>query len=770
MSTTPSNRFLPSRSRKGKKRASPPELIRARAFAAEVFSGAPDIRLDLNLNGRNETVWGAAAAGEGRLSVVSGQDRKTYSLKDLGEIRLLRGVGVASAETTVDGRDEELFRSDMRDFAAFESAVAGLEALRTGKPIPKPRGGKCPKCGRPYAKGSTVCLHCMKKKKLIGRMAGFAKGNAGLLVAAGLFLLLGSAVGILAPRLQSLLVDGFLQPVPGGARGWVADAARWFGLREGTFSGLLAVVIAMAACGLLGAALNSVRHLMTAKASAGIIVRIRSVLFRKVQDMSLASVTRKSPGELITRLSGDTEQLRRFLINILPTLLQQSVMLVAILAILVFADWKLTVFVVLPVPFLVLLFYSVNRLTHRIYHREWQLDSDANDMLHDVFSGIREVKVFGTEDREYERFDRCAKRIADTSKKNELIWNSVIPFSSFLLYAGEFMVIYLVGTQVFQGEATLGDLSMFLAYVAALYEPIRWFSRLPRMLSRSLTSMSKVVEVLDEKEDMTDGEKPCGLIEGSISFRDVSFGYNPAETVLKHVSLDIRPGDFIGLVGRSGVGKTTMINLMIRMYDATDGTVLLDGEDIRSYRASDIRSQVGIVLQETYLFNGTIYSNIAYAKPGASRADVIRAAKLAGAHGFIMKLPDGYNTYVGARGNTLSGGEKQRIAIARAVLRNPRLLILDEATSSLDTDTEKQIQEALAGLSAGRTTIAIAHRLSTLRNATKLAVFEKGELEELGTHKELMDRHGRYYRLVMAQREMNRMAGGAETAETGNGD
>jgi ATP-binding cassette subfamily B protein len=246
-------------------------------------------------------------------------------------------------------------------------------------------------------------------------------------------------------------------------------------------------------------------------------------------------------------------------------------------------------------------------------------------------------------------------------------------------------------------------------------------------------------------------------IDGTITLDDVSFGYDKTQMVLKHISAEIHPGEMVGIVGKSGVGKSTLINLVMRLYDVTEGAIRIDGLDIRDISQESLRSQIGVVLQETFLFSGTIYDNIAYAKPTATRDEVITAAKIAGAHSFIMKLPNAYNTKVGERGHTLSGGERQRVAIARALLHNPKILILDEATASLDTETEKQIQDALQKLIADRTTLAIAHRLSTLRNATRILVLDKGELAEMGTHEELMRKKGIYYGLVMAQRQMSKM-------------
>ncbi len=392
---------------------------------------------------------------------------------------------------------------------------------------------------------------------------------------------------------------------------------------------------------------------------------------------------------------------------------------------------------------------------HTIYHKQWLKSDDLSSSLQDIISGMRVVKSFGMEEREAERFRRKTGDFAEISRKNETFWAVFFPILTFLLGAGSYIAVYFGGMDVLNGDMTLGELVQFIAYCGYLFGPLNWMTHMPRMVMQMVTSMNRIYDILDETPVITDaGDSRAFPIQGAFTFEHVSFGYHTYEPVLEDINFQVKPGEMIGLVGASGTGKSTLINLIMRLYDVDQGRITIDGTDIRKLKTESLHSQIGVVLQETFLFSGSILANIRFARPDASLAEVIQAAKAANAHDFICKTPDGYNTYVGEHGYNLSGGERQRIAIARAILNNPRLLILDEATSSLDTESEFLIQQALDRLVKGRTTFAIAHRLSTLRNADRLVVIDKHGIAEIGTHNELLEKKGIYHGLVTAQLKM----------------
>lgn len=460
----------------------------------------------------------------------------------------------------------------------------------------------------------------------------------------------------------------------------------------------------------------------------------------------------------MNRVTADTDRIRHLIQEMCTTAIYQLIILVASAALLFTADWRLALVVLLPAPFVAYLHYHIwRRVLHKLFHKQWRISDKANSFLHDVLSGIRVVKAFGQEEREIRRFRKYNGEFAAAAIKSEKLYSVLSPISNYLIQIGQYLVLMIGCYMIIGREMNVGELIQFSAYAAMIFGPISWLMFMPRWIANAVISMHRVFSVIDEQPEVIDAKNAVGhRIRGSIEFRDVFFGYRSYEPVLKEINLTVKPGEMIGLVGHSGSGKSTTINLISRFYDVNEGEIRIDDIDIRMIRQEDLRSQIGVVLQETFLFSGTIAENIQYSKPGAKPEEVIEAAKIANAHDFIINLPDGYDTRLEENGNNLSGGERQRIAIARAVLNDPRILILDEATASLDIETEAAIQEALKRVTKNRTTIAIAHRLSTLRNADRLIVLDKGRIAEIGTHRELMKKQGIYYNLISAQRGMSR--------------
>ena len=601
----------------------------------------------------------------------------------------------------------------------------------------------CPKCHRHYLRGMNMCMFCVKKSYVFLRALKLFKPYAKAVIGSGLLLTLANILSALLPLFNSALIDNYLVPTP--------DANPFF--QEKT-TGIIVIALSMALIFALSQLISIFSTRISNKLGACFSADLRNVVYDKIQKLSLTAMSKRSSGNLITRVTDDTQQIKDFFNNQGRHLIQQIITFIVVLGVLLSTNATLTVIVFVPVPVAVFLLTRLRRVTRKRFFKQMRIHSRANSILHDIIKGIRVVKSFGNEEREIKKFDNASKQLAKCSASNEKFWAVVYPIINNFITFGEFFVILVGGKMVLDGTLTLGELTRFNLYLILLYEPIKWFSTLPLRLSNCLTSLVRIYEILDE-EPPANTESTADSLDASqpIDFENVTFGYKSYEPVLKNINLHINPGEMIGLVGHSGAGKSTIINLCMRLYEPDSGRITIGGTDIKAVDPKVLLDNIGVVFQETYLFSGTIFDNIAYAKPDADYEEIIAAAKAANAHEFITKLPDGYNTIIGENGHNLSGGERQRVSIARAILKNPKILILDEATSSLDPETEIKIQEALGRLIEGRTTIAIAHRLSTLRNADRLVVIKKGKIAEVGSHEELINLGGIYSNLVAAQRQ-----------------
>lgn len=599
---------------------------------------------------------------------------------------------------------------------------------------------KCPKCHLPLD-GANECPYCSSKlkifSKLIKRILPYKKQFA-LAIMCTIF---AECMSIISPYINRILVDDYVVP---------QNTSAWFGFGVLCLSMLLIVAI--------NALLDWLNMKCSYYVSLNLSQDLRKDVFNKTLDLSMTSISKKSAGELINRVSNDASKIESFLTDNGKNAIVRILTLVITSVIMFVMDWRLALMVILPIPFVILIVKKLFNVINAHYGRSWRFSNAYSKLLHDTLSGIKVVKTCGTEEHEIEKYADASQKWAKAASDAEVTWHKIWPVTNFLLAFGNYLVLYFGSKMILNETMSLGQLIQFTSYVSMLYNPLRWLMQLPKSFADFSVSATKVFEILEEKSEVRDNADSIDIdINGDIEFDHVYFGYKVYNPVLKDITCKIEKGKMIGIVGHSGVGKSTMINLILRLYDATQGSIKIDGVDIKNISQESLRSQVGVVLQETYLFEGTILDNIAYAKPNATFEEVIEAAKIARAHEFITKLPDGYNTKVGNKGHTLSGGERQRIAIARAILHNPKIIILDEATASLDTETEKQIQEGLNALCNGKTTIAIAHRLSTLSNADQLIVLDKGRLAEMGTHEELMHNKSVYYNLVMAQRRTTKM-------------
>lgn len=645
---------------------------------------------------------------------------------------------------TVKEKGEERFlcRFSMRHMVRLSYVARGASAFCRGEDrdvVSTEREKHCLRCGR-VLPGTSVCPHCDGRGRGARRFLDLSKPYILPLLLIMLLMVSYSGIVIWRQDIQRHFVDDVLVK------------------EEGTFlqvAGFFAVMFALIVLNLVLAVL---RTLWSSKLGTRISRDLRARVFNKINSLSLSFIDGRQAGELMNRVVEDSSRVRQFMEEVFSGMFTQLFVMIGAIAVMLALDWKIALMTVACLPVAALLVRMFHKKERRLYRQQWRVDDKVNNRLQDVLSGIRVVKSFGQEEREAERFREYTERLMHIQRRNELFWATLYPCVSLLISLGTFFVVYFGGADVLGGKMTPGQLSQFISYAGMLFGPLGWMTRLPRMVMQLLTALERIYDILDEESDVKDrSDAQAHSIVGKVEFQDVTFGYKSYVPVLEHLNLTVQPGEMIGLVGSSGAGKSTLINLIMRLYDVDDGRVLLDGLDLRDISTASLHNQIGVVLQETFLFSGTIYDNIRFAKPEATRLEVIRAAKMANAHDFIARFPDGYDTYVGEHGYTLSGGERQRIAIARAILHDPRLLILDEATSSLDTETEYQIQEALGRLTRGRTTFAIAHRLSTLRNADRIVVIDKHRIAEVGSHNELMRAKGIYYGLVMAQLEMHKI-------------
>ena len=642
------------------------------------------------------------------------------------------------------GETVNIFRYTFSVNALSEAAAGFIGTVSSGgnvdeaydcmKAVYEKQLSVCPKCGRTLSSPGATCIHCASKKKVVAKLGKYLIPEIKQLVFSILLAVTSTSLSLIPPMLTKSLVDDILPN---------RNAEK-----------LTYVAIGLVALHIMTHLIGAVRGTVLRKAGDRIILNLRNDVFEKAQYLPMRFYDKTSTGAVINRISGDSNTLLGFMLRITQEVVVEFFKMIGIIVVMLIMNPKLTLLSLIPVPLVVIGARIFGKKIRPFYLRIWRRWTAVASVLTDTIPGIRVVKSFTNEEGAAKRFKKENQEWYNTDASAAAILNAFPAIVNTLISIGSVMIWVFGGRMVINGSAELtpGLLVSFISYASMFYGPVNFFANLYDSYQSALASSERILDILDAEpeHDFGKGHVLPG-IKGKIEFKNVSFSFDRTKKTLKNINLTINPGDIVGIVGTTGSGKSTLINLFMRYYDHYDGEIYVDGVNIKDIDMQYYRGQIGFVQQEPLMFHDTIFNNIAYGIENCPVERVLQAADVANAHEFIVRQPDGYDAVLGERGVGLSGGERQRVSIARAVLKNPSILVFDEATASVDSETEHLIQEAIERLISGRTTIMIAHRLSTLSKANKIVVVDNGEIIECGSPEELLAAKGKYYRLVEIQ-------------------
>ena len=686
-----------------------------------------------------------------------------YELEDVEKLEVLRQVSTGVLMGKIKGTEQYLCQFSNTKMEAFMRMSRLLEKTKKGEEISDEdldvKKGKecCPKCGMIYPdQERKVCPKCMDKKSILLRVVSYFKPYKGRLAVMVFCYLATAALNLVWPYLSgTILYDKVLAKDE--------TFLKQLNLPAGRFLTALAVlVVVMVLTKVLTQAVGILQGVFTAQIASEVMAKLKSQVFNSMGKLSISFFTKRQTGGLMTRVSDDADEISGFFIDGIPYFFINVGTIIATCVIMFILSPILALASIILMPILFFISYQLLPRLWHFYGKRHRANRRLNSQMNENFTGARVVKAFGQEEQEMNRFTKNNGRVRDAELD---VARFDCQFSALYYLVEDFLtfLVWAVGSALIicGSDMELGLLITFSGYVGQLKWPLEFMSRIFRWYTNAMNSAQRMFEIIDAVPEVKEVPEPVrpDSFRGEIELKHVTFGYEPNKPILKDVSFRVEAGEVLGIVGRSGAGKSTLVNLISRLYDAGEGEVLVDGINVKQYGFRELRKNVAMVSQETYIFMGTVAENIAYARPDATREEIIRAAVQASAHDFICKMPQGYDTILGPSNRALSGGEKQRISIARAILADPKILILDEATSAVDTETELAIQKSLERLEKGRTVLSIAHRLSTLRNATHLIVIDDGRVTESGTHAELMAKKGTFYKLSELQTKALAMRG-----------